>query len=192
VSDRAAHQIGEGDRPREWVDERSVIVERFGSRLNSVALLDTSTGERRDLLSSEEDSITNARTSPDGRWIAFDAASPGGRPSVFVAPLDANQPIAPSAWTIVEHSASHPFWSADGHLLYYLPITPSTEFRSVVRARRVGPEPPTSLGDAFDAVTLTEMIVPAFITGTAPVATSSHIFFVLGDYRGDVWMMELG
>jgi hypothetical protein len=29
------------------------------------------------------------------------------------------------------------------------------------------------------------------ITGTAPVAATEHIVFVLGDYRGDVWMMEL-
>jgi hypothetical protein len=29
------------------------------------------------------------------------------------------------------------------------------------------------------------------ITGAAPVATADRIIFVLGDFRGDVWMMDL-
>ena len=76
-----------GGRPRQWIDERLVVVERFGTRLNSIALLDTVSGDQRDVLSSPELSITNARISPDGQWIAFDAARPGGPPTVFVARL---------------------------------------------------------------------------------------------------------
>jgi hypothetical protein len=37
----------------------------------------------------------------------------------------------------------------------------------------------------------TEMVVPASLSGTAPVATRDQIIFVLGDFRGDVWMMDL-
>jgi Tol biopolymer transport system component len=191
TSEDIARQIGEGDRPREWVDERFLLVERFGSRLNSIALLDTTNGDRFDLLSSDTHSITNARVSPGGRWIAFDATRPGGRPSVFAAPFRVGEAVGMDAWMIVAPSASHPFWSADGGLLYYLPATPSTEFRSVVRARRVASAPELSLGDELDMLTLTEMVVPTMITGTAPVAATEHIVFVLGDYRGDVWMMEL-
>jgi hypothetical protein len=36
-----------------------------------------------------------------------------------------------------------------------------------------------------------EMLMPAYMSGTAPVATPDQILFVLGDYRGDVWMMDL-
>jgi hypothetical protein len=36
-----------------------------------------------------------------------------------------------------------------------------------------------------------EMMMPAFVSGTAPTATSDQIIFVLGDFRGDVWLMEL-
>ena len=36
-----------------------------------------------------------------------------------------------------------------------------------------------------------EMVMPAFLSGTAPVATSDRIVLVLGDFRGDVWMMDL-
>ena len=53
-----------GGRPREWVDERLLIIERFG-RLNTIAVIDTDTAEQRDLLQSAERSVTNTRLSPD-------------------------------------------------------------------------------------------------------------------------------
>ena len=65
-----------GGRPREWVDERVLIIERF-ARLNSIAIIDTETGEQFDLLQSSERSVSNPRLSPDRRWIAFDASRPG-------------------------------------------------------------------------------------------------------------------
>jgi hypothetical protein len=38
---------------------------------------------------------------------------------------------------------------------------------------------------------LTDMLMPAYLAGTAPVATPDQILFVLGDFRGDVWLMDL-
>src|SRR6185503_8279192 len=60
-----------GGRPREWGDERRLVIERF-ARLNSIALIDTETGEQRQLLESADRSVNNPRLSPDRRWIAFD------------------------------------------------------------------------------------------------------------------------
>jgi Tol biopolymer transport system component len=207
VGDDALRKLGDdcGGRPRQWLDERFLVIERFGSRLNSIALIDTADGAQRELLSSPDHSISNARVSPDGQWIAFDAiargvnrtlssgltSGPGGRPAVFVARLRLADPIPHADWVLVDRSASHPFWSADGSILYYLPTVPSTEFRNVVRARRFDSMSGLPSGEAFTALTLTEMIVPAAMTGTAPVACRDRIVFVLGDFRGDVWMMEL-
>ncbi len=73
-----------GGRPRQWVDERRLIIERF-ARLNSIALFDTETGEQQELLTSAERSVTNPRLSPDRRWMAFDASRPGEPVSVFVS-----------------------------------------------------------------------------------------------------------
>jgi hypothetical protein len=70
-----------GGRPREWVDERRLIIERF-SRLNSIALIDAETGDQHELLESAERSISNPRLSPDRRFIAFDASRPGEPASV--------------------------------------------------------------------------------------------------------------
>jgi len=194
-----------GGRPRQWLDERLLVIERFGSRLNSIALLDTTNGDQRELLVSAEQSISNARVSPDGQWIAFDVTSrgasgasalssgltlgPGGRPSVFVARMRTDERIPDADWILVDRSASHPCWSADGSLLYYLPTVPSLEFRNVVRARRFDAPSGSPLGDSFTALTLSEMIVPAAMAGTAPIATKDRLVFVLGDFRGDVWML---
>jgi dipeptidyl aminopeptidase/acylaminoacyl peptidase len=193
LADGACRKLGDdfGGRPRQWVDERFIIVERLGGRLHSVALLDTVSGHQRDLLSSPEYSITNARVSPDGEWVTFDAARPSALPTVFVARLRGHDVIPREDWAVVDRSASHPFWSADGSLLYYLPTTPSSELRNVVRARRFHAASGELFAEPIAVFTSTEMVVPAMITGTAPVATRDEIFFVLGDFRGDVWMCDL-
>ena len=119
LSDGTARQLCEdcGGRPRQWFDERFLLIETFGARLNTFLVLDTETGESRELLASGERSVTNPRISPDGGWVAFDAACPGAPPAVFVAPLGTRAPIAESTWIPIDRSASHPFWSRDGRLL---------------------------------------------------------------------------
>ena len=180
-----------GGRPRQWLDERTLLIETFGSRMNTLALVDTATGERHELVASAERSVTNPRVSPDGRWITFDATRPGGSPDIYIAPRGSGAAIPESDWTLVERSASHPFWSADGGLLYYLPVTPSAELRSTVRARRFDSSAGRVEGAAFTALTLSEMIVPTMMTGITPIATADQIILVLGDFRGDIWMMDL-
>src|SRR4030095_2601343 len=132
--------------------------------------LDTADGAQHELLSSAEHSISNARVSPDGRWIAFDAtlrsvnrslssgltSRPGGRPAVFVARFRVGDVIQPADWIAVDQSASHPFWSGEGSLLYYLPIVPTTDLRNVVGARRFDSKSGLS-GEPFTGVALTEM-----------------------------------
>jgi Tol biopolymer transport system component len=207
VADDTVRKLGDdcGGRPRQWLDERLLLIERFGSRLNSIAILDTADGAQHELLSSAEHSISNARVSPDGQWVAFDATArsvnrsltsgltsgPGGRPAVFVARFRVGEAVPPSDWIAVDGSASHPFWSGDGSLLYYLPTVPTTELRNMVRARRFDSTSGIESGEPFTALALTEMIVPAAMVGTAPVATRDRLIFVLGDFRGDVWMTEL-
>jgi hypothetical protein len=111
---------------------------------------------------------------------------------VLVAPLGEHSMIPESAWVMVERSASHPFWSADGRLLYYLPTGAHAPVRSVVvRARYFDRASGLPGGEPIAVYASIEMMMPAFLSGTAPIATSGRIIFVLGDFRGDVWMMEL-
>ena len=178
-----------GGRPRQWLDERWLMIERF-ARLNSMAIVDTQTGRQRELLSSADRSITNARLSPGGRWIAFEASAPGEPATVFIAPLDQQQPVPESAWLVVDRFASHPFWSADGKIVYYMPTGTVPMVRSAVRGRRFAAAT-GELGDSMMVYLLSELLVPAYLPGTAPLATPDRIVFVLGDFRGDVWLMDL-
>jgi Tol biopolymer transport system component len=190
LTDGTWRQLGEdcGGRPREWVDERRLIIERF-ARLNSIAVIDTDTGDQRELLASPERSVRTPRLSPDRRWIAFDASSPGEPASVFVCPFDA-QTIPESDWMTVERGASHPFWSADGRLLYYTPVGMNPMVRSSVRARQFASEGLVG-GAPVTVFASSDLMMPAYMPGTTPIATPGQIILVLGDYRGDVWMMDL-
>ncbi|HKE94584.1 MAG TPA: hypothetical protein VKB34_09785 [Povalibacter sp.] len=190
LPDGAWHQVAEdcGGRPRGWVDERRLLIQRFG-RLSSLAVIDTETGDQLELIQSQERSINNPRLSPDRRWIAFDASLPSGPASVFVAPFR-GEPIAESSWAEVEPSTSHPFWSADGRVLYYTTIGTNPLIRSAVRARHFAPTSGLVEGEPIAVYRATEMLMPAY-PGTTPVATPDQILFVLGDFRGDVWIMDL-
>ena len=192
LADGTTRTLGDdfGGRPRHWVDEQFIVVEQFGGRLHTVGLVDSTTGEQSDLLSSAELSIMNPRVSPSGGWIAFDAARVGGPPTVFIAPIRSRGPIPSTDWVLVEQGASHPLWSADGAFVYYLPTVPSTDFRNVVRARRFEPQAGAALGAATTAFSSTEMVIPVNMSGTTPVATHDELVMVLGDFRGDVWMLD--
>ncbi len=178
-----------GGRPREWVDERWLLIERF-ARLHSIALIDTATGAQHELLAHREQSVTNPRLSPDRRYLAFDASHPGQPAAVYAAPFGAH-PIPESAWVLVDRAASHPFWSADGTLLYYTPTGANPLIRSAVRGRRFNPTTGRVEGDSIAVYAATEMLMPAYPPGTAPIATPDEIILVLGDFRGDVWLREL-
>ena len=179
-----------GARPRQWIDERYLLVERFGSRLLSVAVLDSQSGQLVDVLASADFSITNARVSRDGRWIAFDAARPAAAPAVFVAPFK-HELLLPDSWSRVEGQAGHPFWAADGRFLYYLPTSPSFEIRNLIRCRHFDPVDGVLTGDPFTAFASSEMVVSTGVTGSAPVATASSIVVALADFRGDVWAIDV-
>ena len=191
LSDGSWRQLGEdcGGRPREWVDERHLVIERF-ARLNSIALIDTETGTQHELLKSDDRSIRNARLSPDRRWIAFDASRPGEPTGVFACPFRV-ETLPESAWVLVDRAASHPFWSADGRLLYFTPTGTNPMVRTSVRARRFAAESGLADGDAMPVFAATEMLMPAYLPGTAPIATPDEILLVLGDFRGDIWLVEL-
>jgi Tol biopolymer transport system component len=182
-------QLGEdcGGRVREWVDERRLVIQRFG-RPHSIAVIDTDTGAQIDLLSSPERSVTNPRLSPDRRWMTFEASRPGELPSVFVCRCR-EQPIPEAEWMLVKGSATHPFWSADGRLVYYTPADTNPLVRSAIHARRFATSGLT--GEPIAVYASSEMMMPAYLPGMTPIATRDEIILVLGDYRSDVWLIDL-
>jgi Tol biopolymer transport system component len=180
-----------GGRPRLWLDEETLLIETFGSGLNAFLIVDMHDGAQRPLLSAATRKVSNPRLSRDGRWLAFDAMQPGGSPEVVIAPLTGTATVQEADWIVVSGSASHPFWSRDGCLLYYLTMFPNVDIRSRVLARSFNPSSGRVTGDATEVITLREMIVPAMVTGTSPIVAPDQIIFVLGDFRGDVWIRDV-
>ena len=180
-----------GGRPRQWLDEQTLLVETFGSGLNSFVFLDTRDASQHPLLSAATRKVSNPRISPDGRWLAFDAMQPGGSPRVAVAPLGGSIPVQESEWTVIREPAGHPFWSRDGRLLYYLATIPNVDIRSRILARGFDSSTGRVDDETADMLRLREMIVPAMVTGTAPIVAPDQIIFVLGDFRGDVWIRDV-
>jgi hypothetical protein len=62
--------------------------------------------------------------------------------------------------------------------------------RSLVRGRRFRPET-GAFDESMSMYPLSELLMPAYLPGTAPIATADQIILVLGDFRGDVWVMDL-
>jgi Tol biopolymer transport system component len=180
-----------GGRPKVWLDEQTLLIETFGSGLNAFLIVKMRDGAQRPLLSSATHKVSNPRMSPDGHWLAFDATTPGGLPAIAIAPLRRDKPVQESEWILISEAASHPFWSRDGSRLYYLPTFPNTDIRSRVFARGFDTASGRVVNEATEILTLREMIVPAMMTGTVPIVGPDQIIFVLGDYRGDVWIRDV-
>ena len=193
VADGACRLIHEdcGGRPRLWLDDDRLLAETFGSGLNSFVLLNTRDGTQHPLLWSRDRRLSNPRLSTDAQWLAFDATPPGGSPSVLVARLADSHAADETAWILIDPAASHPFWSRDGRLLYYLPTAPTADIRNRVVARAFDPLTGGVGAEPIDVLTLSEMIVPAMISAAAPIVADDQIVFLLGNYRGDIWMMNL-
>ncbi len=182
VADGACRLIHEdcGGRPRLWLDDDLLLAETFGSGLNSFVVLDTREGTQHPLLLSRDRRLSNPRLSTDARWLAFDATPPGGSPSVLVARLADGHAADETAWILIDTSASHPFWSRDGRLLYYLPTTPTVDIRNRVVARPFDPLNGSVGAEPIDVLLLSEMIVPAMISSAAPIMAADQIFSCSG------------
>ncbi|MEO8596787.1 MAG: hypothetical protein ABI759_25940 [Candidatus Solibacter sp.] len=193
LSDGTSQLIFEdcGGRPRLWLDDELLLAETFGMGLNSFIVLNTREATQHPLLSSRERRLSNPRLSPDAQWLAFDATPPDGSPSVFLARLDDIHAADETAWIRVDPKASHPFWSRDGRLLYYLPSTPTADIRNRVFARSFDPGDGSVSAQPIEALALSEMIVPAMISTAAPIVAGDQIVLVLGNYRGDIWIMDV-
>ncbi len=110
---------------------------------------------------------------------------------MFVARLEDGHAADEAAWLRVETDASHPFWSRDGRLLYYLPATPTVDIRNRVVARSFDAASGSVATHPIDVLALSEMIVPAMISTAAPIVAGNQIVFLLGNYRGDIWIMDV-
>lgn len=58
-------------------------------------------------------------------------------------------------------------------------------------ARSFNPSDGRVGAEVIDVLALSEAIVPTMVTSVTPIIAADQIVFVLGNYRGDVWMLDL-
>jgi hypothetical protein len=63
--------------------------------------------------------------------------------------------------------------------------------RSAVRGRCFDSTAGLAEGDPIAVYASIEMMMPAYLPGTAPIATPDQIIVVLGDFTGDIWLMDV-
>ena len=103
------------DEPSDWSRDGRYLIYSHGPLSGAIWALPLE-GERKPWQILPRGS--NARLSPDGRWLAY-SSDESGRPEVYVVPFRGGQ----GKWQVSANGASLPQWSKDGKELYYLDPT---------------------------------------------------------------------
>jgi Tol biopolymer transport system component len=101
----------------------SLVLYETGKSIVTIGVLDTRTGQKRDLVHQSHHPVQAARFSPDGRWIVFECDRGLDGRQLLTAPFHHDLPVLESEWTAVtpEHGvAEEPSWSPGGEWIYYL------------------------------------------------------------------------
>jgi len=163
----------------------------------SVAVLDLKTGQRTELLREKGRAFTQAGFSPDDRWILFLASAGPGRQRVYVIPyVEGTAVPKEDEWIAITDGLaldSHPRWSPDGNLVYFLS---NKDGSRCVWARRLDPRTKRPAGEPFAVWHFHSAIrsisnVPAIGLIGLGVSTD-RIVVNLGTSMGNIWMADFG
>ncbi len=106
--------------PWDWSSDGKRILYYWANR-RRVGLLDTTSGEKIELLQHPKHTLAHPRFSLDGRWIAFIVRTGANRARVAVAPF--RRGIIPeSDWILLTDDSGpivSPCWSPDGARIYF-------------------------------------------------------------------------
>jgi eukaryotic-like serine/threonine-protein kinase len=106
----------------DWLaDGRHVTIEENAGRGTALRLVDTVSGESRDLVRPSEGVVNRPHVSADDRWLAFRFTVDNGTQSVVVAPLRPGAPPPLAEWVPVtepERDVRPCGWSPSGRWLY--------------------------------------------------------------------------
>ena len=103
----------------DWSPDNRYLIVKTPKDAKAFFLLDVLNGNRTPLLNHSTYLLYQANFSPDGRWIALEAAFPGSR--LFIVPVHRKEPVSETQWIALGDGSSwddKPRWSPDGGLLY--------------------------------------------------------------------------
>jgi Tol biopolymer transport system component len=124
-------------------DGKQALVRYGASRL---VLQELESGSQTEMLRLSNGRLIDARLSPDDKWFAFLAASPGEGLTMSVAPANVDLAQNPQ-WIMIARDAVHiesPRWSARGDSIYF---STEREGRTHIWLQRLDPSSKKPVGD---------------------------------------------
>ena len=104
-------------------DDGSLVLYETGKSIMSIGVLDTGSGQKRDLVRHSHHPVQAARFSPDGHWVVFECDRGVDGRQLLTAPFHDDRPVLETEWIAAtpEHGvAQEPSWSPSGGWIYYL------------------------------------------------------------------------
>ncbi|MBS1826460.1 MAG: PD40 domain-containing protein [Acidobacteria bacterium] len=102
--------------------QSTFVAYETGSRIPRIAILDTRSHSKQDILTHPHHGVLAARISPDSHWLAFELDKGVDGRQIFIAPFRGIAPIPENEWIPVTSSGFNcePAWSPDSTSLYFL------------------------------------------------------------------------
>ena len=176
-------------------DGKMVLIDTFyGARTDSrasVSAIRLSPHEKIPLLEDAQRNLSQARFSPDGRWIAF-AARTGGVSRLYVTPFHDPGPLPSREWIALTDGTfwdSGPQWSADGKLIYFASTRDGYRCVWVQRLDAANKPSGEALPVAHFHSARRSPAVLAFDSIDLFVARD-RILVSLGDQTGNIWSVK--
>jgi Tol biopolymer transport system component len=169
--------------PLDWSPDNTKIVYWRDNPLRWFTL-DVKTRRTAELMPQAEDGIHNVQYSPDGEWLAFEQHN---EQTLFITALKHGIAGARAEWIRVG-DGTHPWWSADGRLLYFIS---SRDGFQCLWAQRIAPGSGRPSGESFAAHHFHAARRVAELAFLGYGLARNRFVLPIRETTGNVWMAKL-
>ncbi len=156
-----------------------------------VSVLDMASRKRTALLDHRTYMLWNARFESSGRWVLFNATTPG-RSRIFIAPVYDSGMTPEAEWIAVTEGPwdDKPRWSPDGNTVYF--VSERDGFRCIWAQRLdAGKHPAGRAMAIFHAHEARRSLGTVGIGDLSLSVARDRIVFNMSERSGNLWMMNL-
>ncbi|MFN0100576.1 MAG: protein kinase domain-containing protein, partial [Bryobacteraceae bacterium] len=159
----------------------------------SIGMVQTTTGQKVELIAHPQYSLYQPQFSPDDRWLAFLAKTGQDRSRIYVAPFKGPVAHDVASWIPITGGDSlddKPRWSPDGSLLYF---TSERDGFRCIWAQRLHRDTKLPAGGPFPVQHFHTSRRSLMNVGLGPLeisVTGNALVFNLGERTGNIWRVS--